>query len=108
MQISTSVGVVHVICFFLMFPEPPQYGLHHAWSQGPHHQPAAACTARFALRDNHIGPGGTDWPRGVKTTPGKFSREHARRPSGCIVCKPTLTVPDVLLDRCKLLSYVLQ
>ena len=43
------------------------------WSQGPHHQPAAACTARFALRDNHIGPGGTDWPRGVKTTPGKFT-----------------------------------
>ena len=44
------------------------------------------------------------------------SEDHAREvhlrtcssSSGCIVCKPTLTVPDVLLDRCKLLSYVLQ
>ena len=39
----------------------------------PHHQPATACPARFALRDNHIVPGGTDWPRGVKTTAGKFT-----------------------------------
>src|SRR6476660_8597632 len=41
--------------------------------KAPHHQPAVSCTARFALRDNHIGPGGTDWPREVKTTPGKFT-----------------------------------